>query len=262
MFKAIIYFILFILLTILTQIGGVILLLALFIDKGIKKEFRFKSVIIFLLLYLLSTFVIIPLVAPLFGREKVRHSENIKPTMLLTDILNHNYVRPELNDVLASCEAKLKGTGIEIRYLDANFPFINGFPLLPHLSHDDGKKLDISLVYHDNGKLSNQKKSNSGYGVFVEPKPNETNQPAICKQQGYFQYDYPKYITLGRKNNHLEYSNQYTRELIQAILKNKSIEKIFVEPHLRNRLNISDGRMRYHGCRAVRHDDHIHIQIR
>jgi hypothetical protein len=262
MLKKTLYFFLFIFLTILTQVGGVVLLLSLFIDKKIKKEFRFKSGIIFFILYLLSTFIIVPLLAPIFGREKIKHTENIQPTMFLTGILNRNYVRPELNNVLANCEKNLKGTGIKIKYLDANFPFINKFPLLPHLSHNDGKKLDISLVYNDNEKLTNDKKSNSGYGVFAVPKSNETNQIAICKQQGYFQYDYPKYMTLGSKNSHLEYSNEYTKKLILAILKNKSIEKIFIEPHLKNRLKIKDNRMRYHGCRAVRHDDHIHIQIR
>ena len=262
MLKITLHIFVFIFLTILTQIGGIILLLSLFIDKKIKKEFRFKSGSIFFVLYLLSTFIIVPLIAPIFGREKIKHTKNIQPTMFLTDVLNRNYVRPELNNVLVNCEENLKETGIKIKYLDANFPFINKFPLLPHLSHNDGKKLDISLIYEDNGELTNQKKTNSGYGVFAAPKSNETDQIKICKQQGYFQYDYPKYMTLGSKNSHLEYSNQHTKKLILAILKNKSIEKIFIEPHLRNRLNIKDNRMRYHGCRAVRHDDHIHIQIK
>lgn len=34
-------------------------------------------------------------------------------------------------------------------YLDANFPFFDGFPLLPHLSHVDGRKRDIAYYYAD-----------------------------------------------------------------------------------------------------------------
>lgn len=57
--------------------------------------------------------------------------------------------------------------GIQVVYLDTNFPFINKFPLLPHLSHSDGKKIDVSLIYKDEkGKLTNKKPSVSGYGVY------------------------------------------------------------------------------------------------
>jgi hypothetical protein len=30
--------------------------------------------------------------------------------------------------------------------LDANFPFVNGFPLLPHLSHADGKSWTSPII--------------------------------------------------------------------------------------------------------------------
>ena len=142
------------------------------------------------------------------------------------------------------------------------FPFINGFPLIPHLSHNDGKKLDLSLVYETKtGELSNLKKSMSGYGDFEGPKDNEKDQISFCKKEGYFQYDYSKYVTFGKINQDLEFSQNGTKTLIQALLKNKSLGKLFIEPHLKQRLNLTDNRVRYHGCRAVRHDDHIHIQL-
>ncbi|WP_326494137.1 hypothetical protein [Ensifer sp. SL37] len=39
------------------------------------------------------------------------------------------------------------------------------------------------------------------------------------------------------------------------------IEKIFVEPHLAQRLGVEAGSIRFQGCRAARHDDHIHMQV-
>ena len=181
----------------------------------------------------------------------------------MTVLLNRNYVKPELNNLLSFTEQNLKGTNIEIHYLDANFPFINKFPLLPHLSHNDGKKIDISLIYETkDGKLSNKQKSNSGYGVFEGPKINETNQIKVCKDKGYFQYDFPKYLTLGEINTDLVFSKKGTKKLILSILKHKSLGKIFIEPHLKNRLHLKSNRVRYHGCGAVRHDDHIHIQLK
>ena len=60
---------------------------------------------------------------------------------------------------------------IQLNILDANFPFIDGFPLLPHRSHNDGRKVDISLVYEtSDGQYSYAVVSRSGYGVFESPK--------------------------------------------------------------------------------------------
>ena len=254
---------LFVLLTALTQIGGLVLLLSFWIGNKWNRKIKYKTLLVFISVYFLAALLIVPLTAPMLGREKIIHTAHIKPTMLLTDLLNRNYVRPKINQVLQETEKELNGTGIAIKYLDANFPFFDGFPLLPHLSHNDGKKLDIGLVYKTPaGKLTNRKKSVSGYGVFVPAEKGEIDQTARCKRAGYFQYDVTKYVTLGKKNQELKYANQYTRMLIKAILKNNSVHKIFIEPHLRGRLNIADQRIRFHGCHAVRHDDHIHIEIK
>jgi hypothetical protein len=40
------------------------------------------------------------------------------------------------------------------------------------------------------------------------------------------------------------------------------IERIFIEPYLAARLGVSSPLLGFQGCRAARHDDHIHIQIR
>ena len=132
---------LIVLLTALTQVGGIVWLVSLAISQLIKRKFRFKTFLIFTLLYSLTTFILVPLLAPLFGREPIVNTGQVRPTNYLTIVLNRNYVRPALNDVLRKTTADLQGSGITINYLDANFPFLNGFPLLPHLSHNDGKKL-------------------------------------------------------------------------------------------------------------------------
>jgi len=252
----------FVFLTILTQIGGIIYLLSLAVARKWTKKLKFKRSIIFFGFYLLSTFFIVPVIAPIFGREKVKHTKKIKPTNYLTVLLNRNYIQPKLNELLSHTEKELNETNIEIHYLDANFPFINKFPLLPHLSHNDGKKIDISLIYEtNNGTITNKQKSVSGSGVFENPKPNEYNQIEKCLKSGYFLYDYPKYLTFRRINNELIFSEKGTKILIKSILKNRNLGKLFVEPHLKNRMNLKDNRIRYHGCRAVRHDDHIHIQL-
>ena len=40
------------------------------------------------------------------------------------------------------------------------------------------------------------------------------------------------------------------------------IDKIFLEPHLKDRFGLQSPKVRFAGCRAARHDDHLHVQIR
>ncbi len=123
--------------------------------------------------------------------------------------------------------------------------------------------IGISFIYKTKkGEISNKQKSISGYGVFVAPHKGEFDQTKDCKQKGYFQYDYTKYLTFGEINKELVFSEKGTKRLIESILKNRNPGKIFIESHLKNRLHLHDKRIRFHGCRAVRHDDHIHIQLK
>ena len=85
--KFILKSLLFLILTILTQIGGVVYLLSLLISPRLKIDFKGKGTVLFLLLYATSTFVIVPILAPLFGREKVIHTDKISPTNYMTVLL-------------------------------------------------------------------------------------------------------------------------------------------------------------------------------
>ena len=208
------HLLLFVFLTALTQIGGVVFLISSIISGRIKADFKFKILAVFLPLYLLFTFAIAPFLAPLFGREKIQYGE---PTNYMTILLNHNYVKPELNTLLKKLEGLTSYEKTNIHYLDANFPFFDNFPLLPHLSHNDGKKLDLSLIYeNEDGTISNEQKSLSGYGVYEGPKDGEHNQIEHCKNAGYFQYDFPKYLSFGSINDELKFSEKGTKQACRS----------------------------------------------
>ena len=74
---------------------------------------------------------------------------------------------------ITSVIKELNGTNIEIHYLDANFPFINKFPLLPHLSHNDGKKIDIT----DYDELFEQIENNVKISFRSSIRPRITLNP-------------------------------------------------------------------------------------
>jgi len=256
---------LFVMLTIITQIGGLVYLMALLIVSKKSAKYRLKRWCFFAVLYLVCTMLFVPIIAPLFGREKIKKFDRVAPRTFMTDLLNRNYVHPELNVSLQEIAQGLgnKHPGLKLVYLDANFPFLNKFPLLPHLSHSDGKKIDVSFIYQDKeGKLTNKKPSTSGYGVFESPQPGEYDQIKKCLDKGNWQYDFPRYLTFGTINPDIAFSEKVTKDLILEILKQPSTGKLFIEPHLKSRMNLRHERIRYHGCQAVRHDDHIHFQLK
>lgn len=263
--KFFIHFIAAAFLTVITQVGGIVYLIAILVFKSSVSNYRLKRLGSFVVIYLIANLLIIPNLAPIFGREKIKESKHVVARTFMTNLMNRNYVRKELNTALANIADGLqkKHKGIQVVYLDANFPFINKFPLLPHLSHSDGKKIDISFIYSDeNDELSNKKPSVSGYGFFNGPKPSEYNQIKRCLDKGKWQYDFTKYFTFGTMNSNLTFSKEATKGLILEILKQPAMGKLFIEPHLKNRLNLKNQKIRYHGCQAVRHDDHIHFQLK
>lgn len=257
--KLIKHLFIFIFLTALTQIGGIIWILGLWISHKTKKRKRY----IFPILYLVFNLLIIPPIAKQFGREQLPvFSEKLQPRNLAYPLLFRNYVVPELKAELEdSADVLFISNGITITYLDANFPFFNNFPLLPHLSHNDGKKVDISFMYLDeDNKPTTKKPSISGYGVYVNSNKNSTNNN--CLSQGYWQYDFSKRLTFGTINT-LQLDETHTSILISRLLAIPSTRKIFIEPYLKESLGFSgQPKMRFHGCHAVRHDDHIHLEIK
>jgi len=253
------------LLTLLTQIGGIIYIITELIIPHKTFYYRLKKLTFFILCYLGSTFLIVPYLAPLFGREKIKNNDSIEACTVFTILSNRNYVTPKLNTTLQNIAQAVNNNNkaIKLVYLDANFPFIKGFPLPPHLSHNDGKKIDISFVYkNQKGIIGNKKPALFGYGVYEHPKPSEHDQTNTCKKKGYWQYDFAKYLTFGITNNQLKLSEKATKDLLLTIIHQQEVGKVFIEPHLKNRFDVKSSKIRFHGCQAVRHDDHIHLQLK
>lgn len=264
----------FCILTVLTQIGGFVFLLSIYTNKWIDKLVAPKLLkttyqfIYFVILYIITTFSIVPIIAKPFGRVPlpIKETNHLQPLNLLTCLLNRNYVRPELLEAAFDIANKMNATfeGTVVNYLDGNFPFINKFPLLPHLSHNDGKKLDLSFCYINN-KLNlptNEAPSFIGYGICEEPLPHEKNTAEFCSENGYWQYSFLTKVVPQKNKSYFNFDSIRTRVLMNIITEQNNVEKVFIEPHLKTRLNLTSNKIRFHGCQAVRHDDHIHLQVK
>lgn len=194
-------------------------------------------------------------------------SGNLRPLTFWTVVLNRHYVDRDLKSTMmeVSDEMSNKFPNSTVLYLDANFPFVDGFPLIPHLSHDDGKKLDLAFFYMDLrvNKLSNSAPSYIGYGVYESPINGEVDFPNKCEAQGFWQYGFIGKLIPKWNSQHYVLDVERTKFIIQELTKRSSISKIFIEPHLKQRWGFKENRkIRFHGCQAVRHDDHIHLQIK
>ena len=263
-------------LTVLTQVGGVIYLFYLPFSSYVKNEnvSRWKSFAMrflgFSILYLLVCLFLIPPLAKKYGRVALpvfsKNETPVKAGNILFYLANRHYVKTELRDAYFSVAKKVaeKYPTAQLIHLDANFPFFDNFPLIPHLSHDDGEKLDIAFLYknENESKFYNNTFSFTGYGVCERPKKGEFDQPNECEEKGNFQYNFLEKITFAKVKKGYAFDEEANRFLIRELIRQKSIRKIFIEPHLKNRLKLNgQQKVRFHGCHAVRHDDHIHFQL-
>lgn len=259
------------LLTLLTQVGGIIWLFSLPLAKKLPVRFRFRfaNMIVFIVLYLVSVVFVVPPLAKKFGRVPlpVFSNPHLKPENCFFAAFNRHYVRPELCRALEEVAEQMQThyPRSVVWYLDANFPFIDGYPLEPHFSHNDGKKVDIAF-YWNNSKTRESAygvPSPFGYGVCAEPLPGEYDYSADCENKGFW------YISLCQtfaepffdKANYV-FDKEKTRELARLLVEHPAVGKILIQPHLEKRLGLEHyDKFRQQGCKAARHDDHFHVQL-
>lgn len=265
------------LLTLFTQIGGIIWLICLPLFFWINGRFgkRYKRILskfaLYSVVYLFTTFVIVPPLAyKQCGRVPLQiwSHPNLKPhSVFYYCLLNHHYVRPELKKLAEEKADRLaeKYPGSVLVYLDANFPFIDGYPLEPHFSHRDGKKLDLAFHWKNKKKESRIFGTPSwyGYGACALPKPGEKDMEPICRKKGNWYRSLDRYLAVVFYNEEkYELDEEVTREMIRLFAADKRTGKILLEPHLETRLRLSKyDKIRFQGCHAARHDDHIHLQL-
>ncbi|MGO4484747.1 hypothetical protein EFD55_26040 [Rhizobium pisi] len=258
-----------VILTLLTQIGGIAYLLALAAARAIGARRFPAKLALFLLCYAGATFAA-GLAAPMFGRVPLSCLSGTGDHLVVRSpiycALNRNYVTPGMRDLAQALATHMdqEFPGTVTVALDANFPFMNGFPLLPHLSHADGRKLDFAYYYQDadGNFLNGVTRSPIGYFAFEEPAPGDELPCAGRSDWLTTRWDFdalqPLFPAYGLEKQRMSAMIAWlTTEGVTRF----HLEKIFIEPHLKNALGITDTHVRFQGCRAARHDDHIHIQV-
>lgn len=241
-------------LTLLTQIGGVAWLAAC----AFRRPLAAFLVIYFALLGLSQ------LTAPVFGRVALPcFGERVAAQSPLYCVLARNFATPEASDGLTALGEAMatQAPAVQVLYLDAGFPFLNGFPLLPHLSHKDGRKVDLALFYGDaaGAYLPGKTRSPIGYWAFEGPPGGGacagrndliTLRWDFALAQGWFP-DRPMDPDL---------TGAMVRWLADEGPRH-GVKRLLLEPHLKARFAPGADIIRFQGCRAARHDDHVHVEF-
>ena len=235
-------------LTLLTQLGGLAWLIAVMSRRRL---------VVFALAYGVL-WAVANAFAPVVGRVPLSCTgEPLRMQSPVYCVLMRNFVSPELADVADRAAAQVAAVypGTITLALDGGFPFLDGFPLLPHLSHDDGDKLDFAFFYADvdGAYLRGKTRSPIGYWAF------ETLGADSCPRAWpSLRWDLRPLQSLW-PDRPLEPAR--TRALIVALARDDRVGRVFVEPPLARTLGVSAARIGFQGCRAARHDDHIQVQL-
>jgi hypothetical protein len=254
------------LLTALTQVGAIAYVAAYLFYRHTRLSWA-----TFAVFFALYTVVVVAanLIAPAFGRVPISCFDTDDAKLAVRSplfcALNRNFVTLKMRTAALALASNMdkKFSGTKTLILDGNFPFIDGFPLLPHLSHSDGKKLDIAFYYAASGSyLPGRTRSPIGYFAFEQPEKgaelpcaDRSDMLTFRWNFNYLQSVFPSYQLDGER----------TKEALRWLATDGDsygVEKIFVEPYLAQRLKVKNERIRFQGCRAARHDDHIHFQVR
>ena len=190
------------------------------------------------------------------------HGGPIQPVTLRYCRDRKHYVTPHARAALlrAAETVRHRHPGAVVRYMEASWP--SGVrPMPPHLSHGDGRQIDLVLFYEDRAGRPLPKPARPygrhapGYGAF-EPPLREAERACVPDKGHHAQPDPPA-------SRAWRLDAARTAELVRRLSADPEVRRIFIEPHLKARLGFADDpKVRFAGCQAARHDDHIHVDFR
>ena len=135
----------------------------------------------------------------------------------------------------------------------------------PHLSHRDSRTVDLAFFYRQAGSGRAIPVGGSwplGYWAFSgpradEPRPCDGADRAISLR---WDLDWLQPLFAGKRLDSRR-SGAMLAWLADAN-RGHALRKLLLEPHLRARFGLPAGLVRFQGCHAARHDDHLHIALK
>ncbi len=174
-----------------------------------------------------------------------------------------NYMTPTARDALLAAGEALAARypGEVLRYMDGSGEDgIKPFP--PHFSHGDGRQVDLALYFETlDGKPMGRLPDTRSWGGWWPSEPPRPGAVNLCpdgpngRQGRAWKPDPP-----ADRNWRLDEAR--TKALVQILIADPRVKRILIEPHLERRFGLEGHpKLRFAGCKAARHDDHLHVDF-
>lgn len=165
-------------------------------------------------------------------------------------------VREALVDAAAAMRARYPGE--VLRFMDASGP-AGEKPFPPHLSHGDGRQIDLGLYYTDaRGVPMKTFPATDRYGGYWPAEPPGPGEEIACPggREGRAEKPDPPADRPWRLDE------ARTEALVRILIADPRVKRVLIEPHLERRFGLwGHPKLRFAGCQAARHDDHIHVDF-
>lgn len=173
---------------------------------------------------------------------------------------DRHFVRPAVRDRLIAAAGTLAAHYPDDRlwFMDASgADGVKPFP--PHFSHGDGRQIDLGLYYLDREGLPMRGfPDTSGHGRLWPAEPPAPGEEIACPggRKGIaFKPDPPK-------DRPWRLDEERTKALVEILIADPAVRRVLIEPHLERRFGLwGHPKLRFAGCQAARHDDHIHVDF-
>ena len=210
----------------------------------------------FIVVGLISVSLLASVLSIVPGRDRLPcfHSDLRTGNWAAYCLLGRNYVREGAVDVIseAHAEVETRHGPSPLTWLDASGPV--NLPLWPHRSHTDGRQVDLSFYYVTLEGEPIPPPTFTGYFAYEPPEAGE-RQPCAPGSRPLDFGDPPQ-------TRDWRWDEARTTTLVQTLIGDERVRRIFLEPHLADRMALTGHpKVRFAGCNAARHDDHIHIDL-
>lgn len=174
---------------------------------------------------------------------------------------DRHFVTPAARDALTAAAHGMAARypGEVLRFMDASGP-AGEKPFPPHLSHGDGRQIDLGLYYTDRkGRPLDHFPDTARYGGYWPAEPPRPGEQIACPNGRTGRAEKPD----PPADRPWRLDEARTRALIESLIADRRVRRILIEPHLERRLGLwGHPKLRFAGCQAARHDDHIHVDFR
>lgn len=187
-------------------------------------------------------------------------STPLEPTRSYYCRRDRHYVTPAARAALiaAANAMRQRWPGEVVRFMDASAPDgVKPFP--PHLSHGDGRQIDLGLYYTDvEGRPLDAFPATDRYGGYWPAEPPRPGEQIACPDGRSGRAEKPD----PPADRPWRLDEARTKDLVEILAADPRVRRILIEPHLERRFGMwGHPKLRFAGCQAARHDDHIHVDF-